>query len=224
MIDTYSMYIIASLFFISGIAAGAVYGFMVDKSAMDILIFIVAGGFAGSAAGGLVFTFLYFTGQNEDEYEYEYEENINEKIDEKKLQAIADTGSNSSMKVLPEKSGSSINLSEDGHGTFPGTPKPDSIIAANKNISADARINTSAEIDKENNQSKKKLLNKLKFSIFKIPKLKFKTKGSIEKLKSNPAGEKPEKKETDKQKIKRLKKEIKKLKKLKKQKKQKKQA
>jgi len=214
------MYIIASLFFISGIAAGAVYGFMVDKSAMDILIFIVAGGFAGSAAGGLVFTFLYFTGQNE----YEYEENINEKIDEKKLQAIADTGSNSSMKVLPEKSGSSINLSEDGHGTFPGTPKPDSIIAANKNISADARINTSAEIDKENNQSKKKLLNKLKFSIFKIPKLKFKTKGSIEKLKSNPAGEKPEKKETDKQKIKRLKKEIKKLKKLKKQKKQKKQA
>ncbi len=72
VIDIYSMYIIASLFFAAGIAAGAIYGFTVEKTGMDIILFTIAGGFAGSAAGGIIFTYLYLTGHNDydnDEYE-----------------------------------------------------------------------------------------------------------------------------------------------------------
>ena len=214
------MYIIAILFFIVGIAAGAVYGFIVDKSAMDMVIFIVAGGFAGSAAGGLVFTYLYFTGQNEDE------KDINEQRHEEKTQLISTACSG--MKALPVKPGSSIklseadNLSEDQYDTFFGITKPDSDtfepdskISTNKNISADAKMDTSAEIGSGDDQLKKKRFIKLKFSKFMIPELKFTIKNSTKKRKSKPAGVNPEKKETDRQKIKRLKKEIKELKKTK---------
>ena len=199
------MYIIASLLFIVGIAAGAVYGFMVEKSAMDMVIFIVAGGFAGSAAGGLVFTYLYFTGQNEDG------KDIHEQIDEEKMQLISTACSG--REALPEKPDSSFNLSRDQYGTFPDTPKPDSIISTNKNIPADTEMNTPAETGSHNDQLKKKRFNKLRFSKFKIPELKFTIKKLTEKRESKPADVRPEQKETDKQKIKRLKKEIKKLKK-----------
>ena len=224
------MYIIASLFFIVGIAAGAGYGFMAEKSAMDMVIFIVAGGFAGSAAGGLVFTFLYFTGQNEDEKD-EDEKNIDEQIHEKQLQSISTA--NSSMKMLPEilpgKSSSAINLSsEDEHDTFPDSPPkpgsiistPDSIISTKNNISADTEINAPAEISNGKDKLRKKLLNKLKLSQFTMPELKLKRKTSTEKLESKPAGVEPKKQETDRQKIKRLKKEIKELKKTNNRKKQ----
>ncbi|GEM_PF-5092986 len=60
------MYIIASLFFVAGITAGGVYGFMAKKTVMDIIFLSITGGFAGSAAGGIVFIYLYLTGRDED--------------------------------------------------------------------------------------------------------------------------------------------------------------
>ncbi len=196
------MYIIASLFFIVGIAAGAGYGFMAEKSAMDMVIFIVAGGFAGSAAGGIVFTFLYFTGQNEDE-----------------------KNEHDTFPDSPPRSGSIIstnkNISADTETNTPAAISNGKDKLKNKllNNGHEAELNSVTMSLNEHKKSisssvKRELFPiKLKLSQFSMPELKLKFKTSTEKIESKPAGVEPQKQETDRQKIKRLKKEIKKLKK-----------
>jgi len=60
-----SMYILATAIFIIGTASGGIYGYMTQQEPLGMIISIIGGGFAGSAAGGLVFTWLYFTSGNE---------------------------------------------------------------------------------------------------------------------------------------------------------------
>ncbi|MEA2060575.1 MAG: hypothetical protein U9P10_08755 [Thermodesulfobacteriota bacterium] len=59
------MYITALILFLTGICAGGLYGFVYDKSAFDLICLTAAGGFAGSAAGGILFTYFYFTSTEE---------------------------------------------------------------------------------------------------------------------------------------------------------------
>lgn len=59
------MYIIATLLLIIGALSGAIYGFVLEMPCLKIILYCFAGGFAGSAAGGLVFTYLYFTAPND---------------------------------------------------------------------------------------------------------------------------------------------------------------
>ncbi|MFO7884790.1 MAG: hypothetical protein R6U68_08215 [Desulfobacteraceae bacterium] len=59
------MYITALILFLTGICTGGLYGFVYDKSAFDLICLMAAGGFGGSAAGGIVFTYFYFTSADE---------------------------------------------------------------------------------------------------------------------------------------------------------------
>jgi len=61
------MYIIATLLLIVGTLAGVLYGFMLEKTHLEIIISGIVGGFAGSAAGGLIFTYLYLTSNDDEE-------------------------------------------------------------------------------------------------------------------------------------------------------------
>jgi hypothetical protein len=54
------MYVIPILLFIAGVSAGGVYGVMSDLGARDLVLALGVGGFAGSALGGILFTYLYF--------------------------------------------------------------------------------------------------------------------------------------------------------------------
>ncbi len=238
VINTCLMYIIASSLFIIGIVAGAVYGFMVEKTAMDIAYSIIAGGFAGSAAGGIVFTCLYLSGQNEDE------NNINERIHDKNSQI--DSNPVSRIEVLPEKSCPSINSfsnssrisgssrisnsdlsnnrrSENKYNSAVDLSESDIITPPDnkesiKTENTSNEIKTSAEINTDNDKLKKKLVNKQLIPKLKLPRFKFKTKNYVQKQKAKTPtpGVDLRNKETDRQKIKRLKKEIKQLKKNKK--------
>jgi len=60
-----TMYITALILFLTGICAGGLYGFVYDKPAFDLICLTAAGGFAGSAAGGILFTYFYFTSTEE---------------------------------------------------------------------------------------------------------------------------------------------------------------
>ncbi len=66
-----TMYISATALLVLGALLGATWGFLLDYPALKIAICCFAGGFAGSVAGGILFTFLYLTasdpGGDEDE-------------------------------------------------------------------------------------------------------------------------------------------------------------
>ncbi|MEA1969654.1 MAG: hypothetical protein U9N77_15715 [Thermodesulfobacteriota bacterium] len=63
------MYIIASILFFIGIAAGGLYGFIYEQTVLEIIFSSAIGGFVGSAAGGVIFSYLYFISLREEEEE-----------------------------------------------------------------------------------------------------------------------------------------------------------
>ena len=54
------MYISATALLILGALAGAAYGVILGFPTLKTIIYCFAGGFAGSVAGAILFTFLYF--------------------------------------------------------------------------------------------------------------------------------------------------------------------
>lgn len=60
------MYILATALLILGALSGATWGYLQDYPVLKIIIYCFAGGFAGSVAGGILFTFLYLTASDPD--------------------------------------------------------------------------------------------------------------------------------------------------------------
>lgn len=61
------MYITATILFILGMAAGSVYGYLYTTSLTGFFLAFATGGFAGSAAGAVVFILFYFIAQKNDD-------------------------------------------------------------------------------------------------------------------------------------------------------------
>ncbi|MBI9088582.1 MAG: hypothetical protein JEZ12_05165 [Desulfobacterium sp.] len=77
MCDTLaSMYSIATALLIIGTLAGATYGVMFGQTHLETLFASAAGGFTGSAIGGLFFIYLYFTAEEEEEEETPHPETV----------------------------------------------------------------------------------------------------------------------------------------------------
>jgi hypothetical protein len=60
------MYVIPTLLFVLGAAAGGAYGFLSGFQAWDFTVALGIGGFAGSAAGGIAFAGLYMTAPDDE--------------------------------------------------------------------------------------------------------------------------------------------------------------
>ena len=61
------MYIVPTVLFIAGIAAGGCYGFVMELPLWNKAVWLAIGGFAGSAAGGIAVLIFYFTSPEEAE-------------------------------------------------------------------------------------------------------------------------------------------------------------
>ncbi len=59
------MYIIATALFVIGISAGGLWGYYKELTIIGTAFCAALGGFAGSAAGAMLFTYLYFTGRDD---------------------------------------------------------------------------------------------------------------------------------------------------------------
>ncbi len=169
MIDKYFMYIIASIFFVIGIAAGALYGIKFEKTGMDIALSIVAGGFAGSAVGGIIFTYLYMTGQNDYEDMVTTEHGKHE--DEHEKHAAIDRYEQNKDKKALNRDIPPIQPPTPQNNVLPiafkGALKKDSlkklpIIRCMLNINLKKRKNKGQETDKQKIKRLKKEIKQLK--------------------------------------------------------------
>jgi len=59
------MYISALFIFVIGICTGGLYGYLYLQTPWEMVFSLVTGGFVGSAAGGILFSYLYFTAPGE---------------------------------------------------------------------------------------------------------------------------------------------------------------